>query len=356
MENIRVSIIVPVYNTEEYIDKCIISLLEQELEEIEIILVDDGSTDNSFAVCKQYVKKYPGRIWLFSESNSGPSSAKNMGIEKARGEYLVFVDSDDFVNKNYVSDLYNMIQNSGADIAIMGYTVLYEKDNSTIDVLPQNKNKEVVNIADAIRIMGVDGVLNVDVSKIYKTEILKKQKVRFNTELSTGEDLVFNSDYLKCVKKAVLNCDSNYFYVRRENTSLVNKFREDLFDVSKFLISQVYSLYEHNMMYTNIDHINLISFKNDYMVSCVSNMYRKDSTMSGRGRRDVLRQIYDYLDDDFIIKNTRNDIFSKIFRNLYKLDNVLLSDILYNCLFYCRNHFTNLYIMFRNRVVYKKEQ
>ena len=117
MEKDKVSIIVPVYNVEKYIEKCLNSLISQSYRNIEIILIDDGSKDNSGKICDKYKKKDP-RIKVIHKENAGVSEARNSGIQKATGKYLCFVDADDFVMNDYIKYLHKLIAINCSDIAV----------------------------------------------------------------------------------------------------------------------------------------------------------------------------------------------------------------------------------------------
>ena len=117
---IKISIIVPVYNIEAYVARCLDSLVQQDLKEIEIIVVNDGSTDNSPEICKSYAKKYPN-IKYISQRNQGLSAARNTGISAAKGEYIGFVDGDDFVKNGMFSTLYNNAIENDVLISCCGY-------------------------------------------------------------------------------------------------------------------------------------------------------------------------------------------------------------------------------------------
>lgn len=121
MENQLISIIVPVYNVEEYLKQCLDSILEQTYHNWELILVNDGTTDSSGQICQEYAEK-DARIRYFEKENGGLSDARNYGIEQAQGEYLTFVDSDDFLDASHLSILYNALVNNDADISIANYT------------------------------------------------------------------------------------------------------------------------------------------------------------------------------------------------------------------------------------------
>jgi glycosyltransferase involved in cell wall biosynthesis len=121
----EISIIVPVYDVEKYLKKCVDSILNQTFKDFELILVDDGSPDNSGAICDQYAEK-DSRVRVIHKENGGLSDARNAGIEVARGKYLGFVDSDDFVNEDMYKQLYTSIIENNADLSICGIFDLYE--------------------------------------------------------------------------------------------------------------------------------------------------------------------------------------------------------------------------------------
>lgn len=127
----KVSIIVPVYNVSEYLSKCLSSLVAQSLEDIEILIVNDGSTDNSGEIARQYAEKYPNMIRFFEKKNGGLSDARNFGIEHATGEFLAFVDSDDYVSPNMMQDMYTLAQTHHADMVICNLQKVNEREEIT---------------------------------------------------------------------------------------------------------------------------------------------------------------------------------------------------------------------------------
>ena len=128
---VEVSIIVPIYNVERYLNRAIDSILKQTFTDYEIILINDGSTDNSFSIAQEYVEKYPERIRLITQKNAGLSAARNRGIDEALGEYVCFIDSDDFIKPDMIERLYNQISSKKADMAICGVTKYIEETGYT---------------------------------------------------------------------------------------------------------------------------------------------------------------------------------------------------------------------------------
>ena len=137
--SVKMSIIVPVYNTEKYIRRCINSLIRQTLDEIKIILVNDGSADGSGTVCEEYAER-DGRIRVIHKENAGQGLARNDGLAEAEGRYVCFLDSDDYLEPNACEELYNLMESAGADMASFGYEI----DN------PQGKVVRVPKLLDNI--------------------------------------------------------------------------------------------------------------------------------------------------------------------------------------------------------------
>ena len=127
---IKVSIIVPAYNVEQYIDKCLNSLVSQTIDDYEIIIVVDGSKDGSIEIVKQYYEKYPSIIKYYETANKGLSAARNYGLKKAKGEYVGFVDSDDYVSEKMFEKMYNYAINNECDIVVCNYYKVTEDEKS----------------------------------------------------------------------------------------------------------------------------------------------------------------------------------------------------------------------------------
>ena len=124
MSEVKISVIVPVYNTEEYLPRCLDSIIGQTFDNIEVIVVDDGSTDNSYSVCREYAGR-DTRIRLFHKENGGASSARNLALDKVQGEYIVFVDSDDYILKDALQTAYDAITANSAQMAVYGIDYAY---------------------------------------------------------------------------------------------------------------------------------------------------------------------------------------------------------------------------------------
>ena len=196
MQSKKVSVIVPIYNVEKYIGKCVDSIRNQDYPNIEIILVDDGSPDKSPQIIDEMASN-DDRIKVINEKNGGVSSARNRGIAAATGEYIMFVDGDDWVDDDYVSYFVDLIEKHGCDIGM-------DKNNYMVEKTMSADKSYRVSAEKAIEWIYL-GTLFVAVwNKIYKTSLLRESGVLFNEEIWYGEGMLFNIECLQCVEEVAI--------------------------------------------------------------------------------------------------------------------------------------------------------
>lgn len=215
MEKGKVSIIVPVYNVEKFIQKCVSSLLTQSYKNIEIILVDDGSLDRSGDIIDEFGSD--NRINVIHQQNSGVSKARNVGIAAARGEYVMFVDGDDWVDSDYVLYFVSLINKYNVDIA------MNTKNYSSSTKINKSVQSFVENSETVIEWI-YNGKIFVAVwNKLYKASILKKYKIQFNEKIWYGEGMLFNIEYLQYVDKVAIG-DKCVYHQTFNQESAMRKF------------------------------------------------------------------------------------------------------------------------------------
>lgn len=187
-----ISVIVPVYNVENYLHKCVDSILAQTLNDFELILVDDGSPDNCGDICDEYAKK-DGRVRVIHKQNGGVSSARNAGIELAKGEWLCFVDGDDVIETDYLSNF--MISIDRVDLYLQGYKEVSQNgDVICIHNFHSSNNMEQSDIlVEAER----EYIINSPCFKLFRTSIVKEKNLLFDVNTSYGEDHLFTYSYLQ---------------------------------------------------------------------------------------------------------------------------------------------------------------
>lgn len=198
MKKPLISVIVPVYNTEKYLPKCIESIIGQTYKNLEIILVDDGSTDTSGKICDEYAKK-DSRIIVLHKKNGGQSSARNAGIEAARGKYLNLIDSDDEVAPSFIEELYNKYKE---DVSVVVCGTLYKRlrqntENAVYTNAIRKRRKNETKAAYLIHNLTVDGRMYSSLNKLYRMDVIRKNNLRFDEGRNFAEDTKFVIEYLK---------------------------------------------------------------------------------------------------------------------------------------------------------------
>lgn len=216
--NDLITVIVPVYNVEKYLEDCIKSIINQTYANIEIILVDDGSTDGSLNICKQYATE-DSRITIIQQENYGVSCARNKGIEIAKGNYITFVDSDDWIETEFVETLYNETKEKEADVVICGYNRVIGENKEKIHF--EGKKHDFNSNDYFIKVLNPQTGFGFCHMKLIKRKCI--DKVRFDEGLTVGEDALFNMEIAKNINKAILIEKRLYNYRINEN-SVVKKF------------------------------------------------------------------------------------------------------------------------------------
>lgn len=207
-----ISVIVPVYNVEKYIGDCIESILNQTYKDFELLLIDDGSSDRSGLICKEYAQKDP-RIRVFHKENGGVSSARNMGLSKAQGSWLCFVDSDDSIDKTYLEDF--GLGASESDFYLQGYkTVCNDRILKIIDFggLHSNEFSSILAYAED------NNIINSPCFKLYNREIVASKNMLFDLNTSYGEDHLFSLQYVMNITSIHYSNNSGYNYTVKEGS------------------------------------------------------------------------------------------------------------------------------------------
>jgi glycosyltransferase involved in cell wall biosynthesis len=284
----KISVIIPIYNTGEHLKRCIASVTEQSLKNIEIILVDDGSTDNSGSICDEYAKK-DNRITVIHKKNEGVSIARNTGIEKASGEFIGFVDSDDWIDKEMYSDLYDAAVRNDADIVMCDATTKYDTkpdEADTITQLPESIILNKKNIAPSL-LMEMAGAAW---RCIYRKELLKDNNIVFPINLKFSEDRIFNilafgyADSIYYIKKSYYNR-----YIRKG--SAVSKYYDNMIDIvldaRQRIRSAVDSAWNGNKAYKDMYENQIIGLS----YTAINNIFYKDSPLSFKESYNAVKDI-----------------------------------------------------------------
>ncbi len=298
----KISVIIPCYNSETYMDKCIESVINQTLKDIEIILVDDGSKDRTRNKMLEYKEKYKGIKLILLEENSGLGNARNIALNEVSGKYLFYIDSDDYVELDTLEKCYNKLEKTGADIVQFEYFKQYNNKKY------RTKIKKCYDINECI--------VNIEVvawNKLIKTSLIKDTKSEFAVGLQY-EDILFTYSYVPYINKIEYICEPLYHYVQRKN-SISNNQDSRVSDVYKVLI-QLYDVYKNRKLFKNyIDEIEYL-----YIRTILGTSYKRASKIREKEiRKKILEEGWKLLNDKFpnwkknkyLKKNTLMHIYFK---------------------------------------------
>lgn len=216
-ENPLISVIVPIYKTAKYLIQCVDSVLTQNFKDFELILVDDGSPDESPAVCDEFARK-DARVSVIHKENGGVSSARNSGIEQAVGQYIVFIDSDDYVGADYLRDMVAAVQNQQnkeKNVLVIADYQPFSENKFEDREYPEAFTVDIISngiTAEQFRKLVFDFRVFPPYCKLYRKDVIEEWHLRFNTELRSAEDFDFNSRYMEAVDRVCYIPSIQYYY------------------------------------------------------------------------------------------------------------------------------------------------
>lgn len=327
MTEAKVSVIVPVYNTEEYLERCLRSLLRQSLREIEIIAIDDGSTDRSRQILDKYAARYPEKIRLLSQPNSGQAVARNRGLAHCRGTYVGFLDSDDYADPDMFRKLYEAALREGADYVACGYADTAERDGRRI-VLSRYVSSRT---AHTPKELFIDALVPPYIH-LYRRQVLKEAKARF-TEGAIYEDIAFYMQVIPYIHVLAEVPEALVFRLRREGSTMATISPERVRQIFPVLL-HVLSFYRENGFYEEFrEGVDYMCVR---ILACSS--LRRVSQVSGRRERAALigetlafieRWFPDFRRNRLVRKGVRHlylRTFCRFTANLYVFFHRLLGD------------------------------
>lgn len=310
----KISVIIPVFNSSLYLDHCLSTVVNQTLKDIEIILIDDGSTDNSLSIIKGYAKKY-SNIKYISKANEGQAIARNLGIQMASGEFIAFVDSDDYIELDMLEELYNVAKLKSSDIVVCDYVEEYSNKN----IEKKSLYIEADNIIKSYIICAAGPW-----SKIIKSDILKKNNIKF-LEKNIYEDLAIIPTLALYTSKISYCPKILYHYLIRLNSTMnqtkYNKKLESIFNVMDVLYNKFNGKgYNDELEFLYIDHLlyagcgRFLKYKgtNDMILKIIDTMNSKFSNWQENKYFQKQSKMYK-LTCKIFIRNRKLEV------NLYKI-------------------------------------
>lgn len=359
-----ITIIVPVYKVEQYLPTCIESILDQTFRNFELILIDDGSPDNSGVICDQYAQK-DNRIVVIHKGNGGVSSARNIGLKKAHGDFIVFVDADDYIYPNCLSLLIKKSENS--DWVIGGY---FSNGHS---IKPEQAIYDEKDINSFWKRYANTLFCATTWAAMYKLEIIRKYKIDFDEKINLGEDTLFNANYLLYCNKIVLISDVLYFYNTPISYTISDKYnisysemlnqidktknvysklnsRYDFHDQLESRIRTIFSFYPYEQLLLYGDNEIIKLYINNIHNSTKQDYY-KDPICSPINKglqyiKECFRKKNICKEDSIITFYKKYNAYFYLYKPIYKVDKLILSTLNLK-LFYLTRILIKIYLKLR---------
>ena len=307
MVNPKVSIIVPVYNTEKYLRKCIDSLVNQTLKEVEIVIVNDGSEDSSPKIIEEYVKKYPEKILYISQENSGQAVARNNALKICNGEYIGFVDSDDFVRTDMFERMYKAAVSQNADYAACGFTELtYDKNMKEVELEHYVRSKPAYAPKDMFFSAYASPWLH-----LYKRDVITKSGADFPRGV-VYEDTAFYLNIIPYISVLALIDAPLVYHVKHSKSTMAS------FKAAK--VRQIFQVFDYSLDFYKKNKCYK-EYQKEFEYFCTrvllcSSMERICKVSDRKERKALVKETIAYLDRNF--KNRKkNRYFKGGFQNLY---------------------------------------
>ena len=313
MNGVKVSIILPVYNMEKYLRRCLDSIINQTFKDFEVIIINDGSSDNSEKICTEYALG-DKRIKVITIQNGGLSNARNLGIDKSKGEYIIFCDSDDWIEKDAIEILVNGIELKNCDMAISGYKMdfVFEEFKS-ISIKCKNKLYESIDeFMKEYSFFRSNYLFGFAWNKIFRASIIRENKIFFEKNVFC-EDLYFIFKFIpKCKRINSINAEL-YHYMHQSNDTLSKKKKDefkvmnDIYDRTKSFLIESKS-YEYNKQYLNSTYV-------ESMIAYITNIVVNNNNIYSNMKDIYLESRLNNAFKDFKTENTFYKIMFFMLKN-----------------------------------------
>lgn len=345
MKKNRFSIIIPAYNCENTINKCVNSILGQLGNEDEIIIVDDFSTDNTYNIIKELSNE--NRIkTVKNTSNKGVSYSRNLGVELAKNNLIMFIDSDDYIDKDSLMDYIKIYKARKPDLICSGI-VRINTSNNKKKIINFNMTKELTNREDiSLNVLELEkkDLFSSACNKLYIKDIISNNNLKFSHEANNMEDFEFNCKYINYCKKVYILNKAKYFYTYTKNISLSSSYISNLLE-RYYLIKELRrQLYETILSNDKVEK-HMLNMNSNYLLKCINNLYRENSYLDKEERCTTIQRIINLNDLKTYIDMTdyRDDNYTKIMKMILKQKNVKIIDKSFIAIKTFRRLFKNIY-------------
>lgn len=342
----KVSIVVPVYNAEKYLDKSISALLGQTFGDIEVILVENGSTDNSLAICNKYADIDDRIIVIDTKDNVGAGEARNIGISKAKGEYICFFDADDWYEQTIIEKLLHAAVDYDADVAICAYEAYVEGTNkndhhSCKSIVYKTKRETQQYVADNFP----DGHIGFLWNKIYRLSLIKKNELKFPI-LSRLEDGFFNLDFFNVAASLVVIEDELYHYRISNSEDVIRKHNKEYADLVATLVDYAKDMYVKWGIKSNSNELE--KFCLNELGTCIENTFVGGWRLRYSERKEYLKRIsmVDVYKDALIYLDAVGK-YRRLLHTLMEKRHFVILEILVRLKCFMKKNFKKVYYEFR---------
>ena len=270
----KISIIIPVYNAQKFLRRCLDSIQHQAFTDFEAILINDGSKDNSAEICKEYSDQ-DERFKLIDQENMGPSHARNKGIDEATSKYLAFVDSDDYISPNMLEELYTAAEASSADLTVCGFITTNGNGEDCAYYAKYApgiyRGEDLKKIAiDALDLVATDNIRPYSCIRLVKKECMDFPRLRFNTDLRRSEDyLIWNKLFARIESVCLITDKPLYYYVINQ-TSVTHSYIENYWQMAKTIYNELESVYADDALAK--EQLNIMLIRRAYMTLHIASL------------------------------------------------------------------------------------
>lgn len=328
--NILISIIMPAYNSEKIIASSIQSILGQTLNEIELIVIDDCSTDNTVEKIRK-IQQQDNRVRLIQQpENRGPGAAKNVGLKEAVGEYIAFCDADDWIEKDMLKELFEKVQKEGADVVVSGFFL--DECTETGELLKRAKLSMENYVATSERevaelVSGIDTskLYAYACNKIYKSSIIKKNNVNFSDKLF-GEDYDFNMKFFTNAQSAAVVPECYYHYIKMNKDSLTERFIPNYYEIILDRFEKMRSYMKQKNVYEGKIKEEVLTVHIKHLMAAIARSYNRRMGFTFADRYHFVKKIFknEYTKEAIEFSKAYN-MKEKIVNGVFKTQNVLLN-------------------------------
>jgi len=345
MDNIKVSVIMPVYGVEKFVGKAIESILSQTLKEFEFLIVDDGTKDRSGIICDEYAQK-DSRITVIHKENGGAPSARNAAIPLAKGKYMYFMDSDDWAEPDMLEDMYNLAEKNNAQYVVTGYYIdTYYTDTEFVSQEQFQPDEVFASQEDfrknAYRLFD-QNLLYTPWNKLYLSSYILENGLRFPNLF--WDDFPFNLSVIKDVERVVVSQNKYYHFMRARAESETAKYRPDMYEKREEENEWLQGLYK----YWGIDDANSKEFLArryiERFIGCVENITNPDCQLSGKEKRAIIKDMLKNPNVKNSLNGTKpNSLYMKVMLIPYRLNSPSLIYIESKVITYIKRNYVKVF-------------